>query len=297
MVLIIVKGDLVGVGESDLLVEVEDFVLDTCKYKKQTRGFFNKLTRLLIDFDKIYNPDYNYFGCIEAFIELRYEMNDYLGCEDELEHQLKKLSFDYIQCRFDNYVKKHKRKLRDHRYSEGENTKQLIERMQAVSERYARVLVVRVDFAYKKKYHHLLSIKDFDNDMRILRQRIHNRDGFFDGLIEYAWALEQGIEKGYHCHLLLVYKGHKRKNAYGIAKRVGEIWESITFNEGCYFNCHSTAYLSQFEEKGMLGIGMIHTCNSKQVENMLATVQYLVRPEKEQQHLRAKVCRRMRTFG
>ena len=53
--------------------------------------------------------------------------------------------------------------------------------------------------------------------MRILRQRIHNQDGIFKGLIEYAWALEQGTEKGYHCHLLLVYKGHEHKNAYGIA--------------------------------------------------------------------------------
>ena len=297
MVLIIVKSDLVGVSESDLLVEVEDFVLDTCKYKKQTRGFFNKLTRLLIDFDKIYNPDYNYFGCIEAFIELRYEMNDYLGCEDELEHQLKKLSFDYIQCRFDNYVKKHKRKLRDHRYSEGENTKQLIERMQAVSERYARVLVVRVDFAYKKKYHHLLSIKDFDNDMRILRQRIHNRDGFFDGLIEYAWALEQGESKGYHCHLLLVYRGSQRRNAYWLADQVGKLWDKITEGQGCHFNCHTKDYLKQFSDRNRLGIGMIHRKNREEVNNMLNTVKYLVRPEKEAQHLRVKCKKRMRTFG
>lgn len=297
MVLIIVKGDLVGVSESDLLVEVEDFVLDTCKYKKQTRGFFNKLTRLLIDFDKIYNPDYNYFGCIEAFIELRYEMNDYLGCEDELEHQLKKLSFDYIQCRFDNYVKKHKRKLRDHRYSEGENTKQLIERMQAVSKRYARILVVRLDLMYKREYRHLIGIEDFDHDMRTLRQYIHNQDRIFDGLIEYAWALEQGADKGYHCHLLLVYKGHEHNSGYGIAKRVNEIWQKITVQQGYYFNCHSVAYLRQFEKKGTLGIGMIKTKDVQQVENMLTTLKYLVRPEKEEQYLRVKVCRKMRTFG
>lgn len=286
-----------NINESALLIEIEGYVIKVCKYKLNPKNFYAHLAKLLMEFNEVYNPDYSYFGCIEAFVELYYEINLWLDCNDILVRKLKNLSFRYIQSRFEYYLTKHKRKLRDHRHSENENAKQLVERMQAVSERYARVLVVRVDFAYKKKYHHLLSIKDFDNDMRILRQRIHNRDGFFDGLIEYAWALEQGIEKGYHCHLLLVYKGHKRKNAYGIAKRVGEIWESITFNEGCYFNCHGTAYLSQFEEKGMLGIGMIHTSNSKQVENMLATVQYLVRPEKEQQHLRAKVCRRMRTFG
>jgi hypothetical protein len=43
----------------------------------------------------------------------------------------------------------------------------------------------------------------------------------------------------------------------------------ITFNQGCYFNCHSPEYLNQFEEQGTLGIGMIHRNNPDQVENML----------------------------
>jgi hypothetical protein len=292
MVLITVKGNLVSISEAGLLIEIEDFILDTCEYQTKSRSFFNRLARLLIDFDEVYNPDYSYFGCIEAFVELRYDLNDYLDYEDELVQQLRNLSFDYIQRRFDSYVTRHKRKLRDHRYSESENTKQLTERMKAVSKRYARILVVRLDLMYKKDYRHLIGIEDFDRDMRTLRQYIHNQDRIFEGLIEYAWALEQGADKGYHCHLLLVYKGHEHNNGYGIAKRVNELWQKITFEQGYYFNCHSAVYLRQFKEKGTLGIGMIKTKDEEQVENMLATIKYLVRSEKEEQHLRVKCVER-----
>lgn len=113
MVLITVKGNLVSISEAGLLIEIEDFILDTCEYQTKSRSFFNRLARLLIDFDEVYNPDYSYFGCIEAFVELRYDLNDYLDYEDELVQQLRNLSFDYIQRRFDSYVTRHKRKLRD----------------------------------------------------------------------------------------------------------------------------------------------------------------------------------------
>jgi hypothetical protein len=42
---------------------------------------------------------------------------------------------------------------------------------------------------------------------------------------------------------------------------------------------------------------MIHRNNPDEVNNMLDTVAYLVRPEKEAQHLRVKTKKRMRTFG
>jgi squalene cyclase len=66
----------------------------------KAKDFYNYLSRLLIEFNEIYNPDYSYFGCIEAFVELLYELNHYLDYQDELIQQLENLSFEYIQ-RFD----------------------------------------------------------------------------------------------------------------------------------------------------------------------------------------------------
>jgi len=55
--------------------------------------------------------------------------------------------------------------------------------------------------------------------------------------------------------------------------------------------------LKQFSDRNRLGIGMIHRNDPEQVNNMLNTVKYLVKPEKENQHLRVKCRKRMRTFG
>ena len=39
--------------------------------------------------------------------------------------------------------------------------------------------------------------------MKTLRNRISNQDGCFSDLQGYAWAVEQGEQRGYHSHLLL----------------------------------------------------------------------------------------------
>jgi hypothetical protein len=130
-------------------------------------------------------------------------------------YQLKQSSFKQLQRDFKRYYQRQKRQLRDHCYSESKNTEQLVKRMQRISERYARILVVRVDLAYPLNFQDRVNIQTFNDDMRVLRRRLQNQDTIFKGLIEYAWALEQGEEKGYHCHLLLVYMGSERRNLIG----------------------------------------------------------------------------------
>jgi len=73
MVLINIKGKFVKTNESSLLIEIENYILDTCDHKLKPKDFYNYLSSLLVEFNKIYNPDYSYFGCIEAFVELLYE--------------------------------------------------------------------------------------------------------------------------------------------------------------------------------------------------------------------------------
>lgn len=285
------------VSESRVLIKVEHFVDDIIVKRYKPRNFYSKLSQLLIDFDAIYNCNFHYSALIGAFIELLLDMEEYLYCQKQLLNRLSEISYADFQRDFKKHDRRYQRQLRDHRYSESQNSEQLVRRVEQVSQRYARILVVRVDLAYPFKHQHLVNIQKLDDDMRVLRRRIQDQDKIFKGLIESAWALEQGEEKGYHCHLLLVYKGHERCKAYGIADQVGKLWKLITGDLGCYFNCHDTEYLRQFSERNMLGIGMIHRNNHVEVNNMLNTVKYLVRPEKEYQYLRVKIRKRMRTFG
>lgn len=284
-------------NESQTLIEIESFIEDIVKRSRKPRNFYEKLTDLLIHFNKIYRGEFYYVPAIEAFIELLLDIREYLDDYDYLYERLSKIKFEDIQQDFKKYYRRHKRELRDHRYSESNNTKNLVQRMKDVSDQYARILAVRVDLAYPLKSQDQVGIQEFSDDMDVLRKRIHDRDAFFDGLVEYAWALEQGGDKGYHCHLLLVYKGSERRNAYWIAEQTGKLWGKITGRLGCHFNCHASGYLKQFSDRNRLGIGMIHRNDPEQVNNMLNTVKYLVKPEKENQHLRVKCRKRMRTFG
>jgi len=285
------------VNESKVLISIENFVEDIVNRNRKPRHFYEKLTDLMIEFDEVYHRDFYYSASIDAVIELLLDMNEYLGDRAQLLNRLSEISFLEIQDLFKKHYHRQRRQLRDHRYSESENTKNLINRMQRVSDKYSRILVVRVDLAYPLKYQDQVGIQEFSNDMEVLRTRLRDQDTVFDGLVEYAWALEQGESKGYHCHLLLVYRGSQHRNAYWLADQVGKLWDKITEGQGCHFNCHTKDYLKQFSDRNRLGIGMIHRKNREEVNNMLNTVKYLVRPEKEAQHLRVKCKKRMRTFG
>lgn len=286
-----------SVNESKVLIKIENFVEGIVNRNRKPRHFYEKLTDLLIQFSQVYNNKFDYVAVIGAFIELLFDIREYLDNYDCLYKRLTKIKFEDIQQDFKKYYRRHKRQLCDHRYSESQNTKNLINRMQRVSDKYSRILVVRVDLAYPLKYQDQVGIQEFSDDMDVLRTRLRDQDTIFDGLVEYAWALEQGESKGYHCHLLLVYKGSQRRNAYWVADQVGKLWDKITEGQGCHFNCHTADYLKQFSDRNRLGIGMIHRNKPEEVNNMLNTVKYLVRPEKENQHLRVKCKKRMHTFG
>lgn len=285
------------VNESRTLIEIEDFVDDVVNRSRMPNRFYEKLTDLIFQLDEIYNPDFSYSAYVDALIELLIDFDRDLNNWQSLYGQLERVSFIEIKKGFNKHHRRHLRQLRDHRSSESENTKNLVKRMERVVDRYSRILVVRVDLAYPLKYQGQIDIQAFSQDIDVLRTRLRDKDRIFKGLIESAWALEQGKDKGYHCHLLLVYKGSEHQKAYGIAKRVGKLWGSITSDKGYCFNCHDPKYLQQFSDLNRLGIGMIYRKDQDQVNNMLNTIKYLVRPEKENQHLRVKCKKRMRTFG
>ena len=194
----------------------------------------------------------------------------------------------------DDLMNQHDQFIVNHKRQRSRNASALKKLFENLLSRHRKLLLVRVDVSYR--YDADISISQFDADLKVLRSRIQNRDTCFKGVLDYSWAIEQGREKGYHCHLLLIYNGskHMKDEYYGM--QIGEVWQDITDGEGCYFNCNNKAHKDHFRGLGTLGIGMIHRCNERAVENAVNTILYLARADKEDQHLRAKI-RGMRGFG
>lgn len=179
---------------------------------------------------------------------------------------------------------------------EQQNRNSLYQYLTKLITHYSELLFVRVDLGYLEEQQVYIGIQDVQQHMNLLRNRIANQDGCFMGLQGYAWALEQGEKKGYHCHLLLIYDPSKRLSDWYLADQVGKLWQSITGNLGWHFNCNTKEHKQKFMRNDCLGVGPIRCNHPVEVSNALTAAMYLVNPEKYAQHLRAKLPR-MRSFG
>ena len=191
------------------------------------------------------------------------------------------------------------------RLQERRNTQKLTRYVNQLVSHYSRVLMVRVDLKYHNSDKTEIGVDEFREHMRVLRERLSNKDGCIKGLEGYGWALEQGYKRtesgNLHCHLLLIYSGAERKNAYYLAKEIGEIWESITNGAGSYFNSHTSGYIKTLKKRGQSPVAMVHRENSHEVKNALEVSEYLTTKSKNvdgkfNQRLKMKTPN-MRTFG
>lgn len=208
------------------------------------------------------------------------------------QHEMCEYVFEYIQRQSKRITDKDAY----YRRCEKKNQESLHAYLTQLLNHYARLLFVRVDFSIQKKYQHEIDLEQFQDYLKIMSNRYSNQDGCFSDLQGHAWAIEEGFDKGLHCHTLLIYDGNKRQNDAYLGGLIQAYWSQLTKNKGYCFISNTRAYKQQFEEQGTLGIGMIHRDHKQEVKNALNTAQYLVNPEKELQHLRVRLPR-MRTFG
>ena len=191
-----------------------------------------------------------------------------------------------------------KQQLIDFQQRELKNQQSLFDYTSSLINHYARLLVVRVDLSILQEYQALYNIQAFNKALDTLLRRIADQDTCFNALQGYAWALEHGVSKGYHCHLLLMYDGNVHRSGFEMGQWVGECWEQITHGCGYIFNCNHPDYMDTYKAMGTLGIGMIHRDVEHEVFNFLNyAAPYLVNCEKEQQHPRGKDKSNMRSFG
>lgn len=255
------------------------------------------LVDLVPAFKVFYRNDLSYVQSIHGFINVIAAIDEMLSFQsyDQMIH-FSDEDMSYLRIIFHESLYGMQEYISKHQNQEERNRKRLRQYLTDLTGHYSKLLFVRVDLGYLKEEQYQVDVSVFQQHMDTFRQRLANQDGYFSDLQGYAWALEEGVTKGLHAHVLLIYDGHKHQQGYGLAKLVGEAWLEITGRSGTYFNCHDTDYIRKFEREGTLGIGMIQRDNPQQVANAINAAMYLVNPEKEFQYLRSKT-RGMRTFG
>lgn len=284
-------------NESNLCIAIEHFVYSVCFRYMSENHFKQSLSTLYEAFQYFYSPQLEYSSSVERFIHCKQWVDYFLNGQSASyilnfnTQQVQTLCCVLRQYR-NEYWKDQARFIKQ----EQQNQKSLREYLTKLTTHYSELLFVRVDLGYLKEQQVYISIQHVQKHMNILRNRIANQDGCFFGLQGYAWALEQGADKGYHCHLLLIYDPSKRQNDWYLADQVGKLWQSITGNIGYHYNCNTTEYKRNFEQLGRLGIGPIKCNHPVEVSNAFNAAMYLVNPEKSSQDLRAR-WPGMRSFG
>jgi len=284
-----------SLSESQVLISVDQFIQEIYRTEINETLFKNSLNDLVPKFKEIYKPYLKYSESIYVFnrmvcfldkilignksidnlnsFELRYLWNNALASYNAVYLEL--IGFKNQEKRNRNGLEKYLTQLTKH---------------------YSKLLFIRVDLSIAQEYQHEVGIEQFNHYLRTFLNRVQNQDTYFKDMQGYAWAIEQGEKKGYHCHVLLIYDGHKHQNDCGLALQIGECWKTITAGKGNFFTSNSSEYKKQMNQKGKLGIGMIHRNNPQQVQNAIKAAMYLVNPEKDNQYLRVKT-QRMRSFG
>ncbi|MFR9680220.1 MULTISPECIES: YagK/YfjJ domain-containing protein [unclassified Acinetobacter] len=284
-------------NESKVLMDIENFIISMTYENYTEQGFKDGLMQLIPQFKAIYKPHLKYAQSVETFHSLTKAIDEMLNGEDlsDLKHltpmQMPRL-FELLHYGKLNFALE----IIGLKAQEKRNQRSLREYLQKLTQHYAKLLFIRIDLSIELKHQHEVGIEQFNAYLRTFINRIQNQDTCFKDLQGYAWALEQGGQKGYHCHVLLIYDGHKHQKDFGIAIQVGQCWSEITTNKGYYFISNTPEYKQKLENKGKLGIGKIHRAKPEQVQNAINAAMYLVNPEKDSQHLRARLSN-MRSFG
>ena len=278
--------------EANLSIEIEDFIKSSLHAKRQPRSFYKNFCELLLDFDQVYNPDFSYSSLLQLFCNLLYEYQLDLDSPTDLLRCLKRRSFDEWQRYFNTMKSAHLNERRQHRYNESQHAENLDKRLTELTKSYEALLVVSIELSYITN----VNIQRVQDDLERFLRKV-NRSKYGDDVLLLVWALEQGSKsKGYHYHVVFIFDERDRIGAWTIANDMGELWQDITDGDGCYFNCHDRRYLKQYEENGMVGIGVIYSNLKYQVDRMRSVLLYLARPKKEQ-YLRIKATKKMKTFA
>ncbi|MCH4249251.1 MAG: inovirus Gp2 family protein [Acinetobacter populi] len=281
-------------NRNEILILIEDLMLSVCSGKYH----WKEVHYLLEDYRQIahdiYDPDLEYSPMLQTYFDL---MSIYrssrLTCRTSSSRSLFHSRSNFLNfC--DGLLDEHQAFIKKHKRQRRRNFTTLKDNFEALLDRHCKLLLVRVDVSYP--YEADIDIHRFNADLQILRKRISDRRHCFKGVLDYAWAIEQGRDKSYHCHFLFIYNGSKHMSDGYYAEQVGEMWLNITHGDGCYFSCNRKGHKDSYRKQGTLGIGMIHRNNETEVKNALNAINYLAKTDKDDQHLRAKI-KGMRCFG
>ncbi|MGF6313937.1 YagK/YfjJ domain-containing protein [Pseudomonas frederiksbergensis] len=211
---------------------------------------------------------------IEAF-GLTYNLLRTVHRESEdNEGLVQKLNSCVDSIRLEARSKAFQSKLKNYQRSSNKNYKELTEYVNALFERYSRLLVLRVDLGYREQYSKTTQAEAKQNREHLFRNTRSNK--LFGDMVGYIWKLEHGPDKGFHYHMIFFFDGSKVRQDITKALLIGQYWTNVvTKGRGLYYNCNADK--SRYKS---CGIGMVHNADSLMRDSLTSlAVPYLTKTD------------------
>ncbi|AZE62727.1 MULTISPECIES: YagK/YfjJ domain-containing protein [Pseudomonas fluorescens group] len=292
-------------SQSDIAIQIERLVksieqYDTPAFRLPDAGsgheqaqrtrlsrYFDGIQQMIDSFDD--RSQYRYSEHLQAF----WEACQHIGLERSpggpvclnegrttyLDHH-RSMNLLVVKIRQLTREKWYRRKKDDRRYQARKQERRVTEYADAVLDRYARTVVVRVNLYYHQMSQARQRVESVFNDLdRLVYER--ERNLIFKHEIGYICSVEQGQDRGYHIHAAFFFNGAKVCRDIYKARQIGELWEEMTRGVGYFDSCNQDK--DRYGES--LGIGVILRNDRKVRVHVHYAMRYLV---KDDQQLRLK---------
>ncbi|MGE8364460.1 YagK/YfjJ domain-containing protein [Cupriavidus sp.] len=264
---------------SDVLLNEEAKGVRGASTKRRASPLEEHVERLY-GYSQLYSTGYTFSPLIEFFFEQyrKHPIKDYAITLDQvdLDGSDSKLVNDFVTVmRRESLASKLRKKIYDWNAKFDESRKRMVDFEAELFRRYARLMVVRLDFNYHKSTfaeEELRSaldeaLKRKERDLadyltgtdisvpgaiegRIALEEVQkDRDRFFGNmkgkpslfkhLVGYIWRIEYTRFSGYHMHVMLFFDGAYVQKHEDYAQKSGEYWRDvITKGRGYFENCN-----------------------------------------------------------
>lgn len=196
--------------------------------------------------------------------------------------------FNHFTEKLKEYVHsaEYKKKIRDRDANKNANKKACIELFNHLIAKFARVLVVRIDFSLKRNMKTILkhaSAMEFPysrNDLVYLKKcmkKFKNNwrsNKLLNDIQGYIFQYEYSHATGFHIHAYFFFDGDKHWEDITIAKYISDYWKTITKNQGSTFICNM-----EKENYKYCAIGMIHYANKEKQAFLFQTFEYICKAD------------------
>ncbi|MBU8976882.1 inovirus Gp2 family protein [Lysobacter sp. MMG2] len=165
------------------------------------------------------------------------------------------------------------KRVADHERAARKNAASLRQYLDGLFDRYAKMLVVRLDVGYRHDpAEPAVIVTDAQAKEDLTQMLGHIRK--LPGQVGYVWKREYGAIKGHHTHLMVLFNGHQVREGISWGKLLGQKWQAIT-ERGVYWNCN--AHADAYRLRGCLGIGLIHHADVRLRQGLEQAAMYLAK--------------------